>query len=91
MQAQYSRQDFLEKVFRKAHSDRSVETNKSALNVFEKFCNSTEGYSRSSNVLIDQIKLKEIDPYKVLDDFVKYLDRRISANSIRTYLGVIKS
>lgn len=64
---------FYEKVFRKSHSRKSLELAKAAVKAFNEFC--LIAFRKHLNEVISDVKLKHLDPYKLLDAFVAYLDK----------------
>ena len=64
---------FYEKVFRKSHSKKSLELAKAAVKSFSEFSTNTLG--KRLDELINEIKFNRLDPYKVLDNYVAYIDR----------------
>ncbi len=84
--AEYDKQGYLDKIFRKSKSEKSKNNAKSALNIFNSFC--MERFGRSDNEVINEIERGNLDVYKVLDSFVGYMDSvGIVASSMRPYMS----
>ncbi|MFY3740127.1 MAG: integrase [Candidatus Nitrosomirales archaeon] len=80
---------FYEKIFRKSHSRKSMTLAKFAVKAFNEFCTNT--FVKSLNEVINEVKSDRLDPYKLLDNFVAYLDRNGKApGTIQTYTAYAK-
>ena len=80
---------FLDSVYLISHSDKTVQTYKTALNHFRKFL--TSQYSCDDLKLVEQIRSEQTDVYAVVQDFIIYLDQKqIGPRAIRSYLSGLK-
>ncbi|HLE35405.1 MAG TPA: hypothetical protein VI698_05905 [Nitrososphaerales archaeon] len=80
---------FYEKIFRKSHSRKSMTLAKFAVKAFNEFCTNT--FVKSLNEVINEVKSDHVDPYKLLDNFVAYLDRNgKTPGTIQTYTAYAK-
>ncbi len=84
-----SDEQFYEKVYRRSHSQRSVNLAKLALKQFDNFCLGSYGCSKEQ--IIKEVKEDEKKRFKVLDRFASYLDsRQKQPNTIHGYMNVVK-
>ncbi len=89
MEIVYNRDSFLDRVYNKSKSDSSRDTAKIGLDWFDKFCLSR--YQRSTDDVILEIKMNQLDVYRELDDFVQYLVKNgESGSSIRNYVSWVR-
>ncbi|MGH9921855.1 MAG: tyrosine-type recombinase/integrase [Nitrososphaerales archaeon] len=80
---------FYEKIFRKSHSRKSMTLAKFAVKSFNEFCTNTFG--KSLNEVINEVKSDRLDQYKLLDNFVGFLDRNgKTPGTIQTYTAYAK-
>ncbi len=84
-----SPQEFVETVYRKSHSQSSRKNATDTLNVFQKFCRSK--YKANIDEVIIELQKESILPYKLLNDFIAYMDNRgNAATSIRTRTSSVR-
>lgn len=81
--------DFLARVYRRGHSDKSVLLNQNVIKRFNQFC--MEVLKKEPKLTIESMQKGQLDPYKVLDAFVQWLDIRASASSISVYFTILKN
>jgi site-specific recombinase XerD len=80
---------FLESVYVRSHSLNTVNNYRTSIGNFQKFVQ--ERYSCTDNELVTKIRNNEYDVYKILRDFVCYLDGlKYRAASIKLKLAAIK-
>ncbi len=89
LQSTFSRQDWLDKVFGKNKSTRSLNLAKASLTAFDLFC--TNKYDKDSESLIREIRGDSGDRiYVFLSNFVSFLDDK-SPKTVQCYFGFIRS
>jgi hypothetical protein len=81
--------DFLARVYRRSHSGKSVLLNHNVIKRFNHFCR--EILKHEPDLTIEAMRKGNLDPYKVLDAFVQWLDRQVSASSINVYFAMLKN
>ncbi len=82
-------EQFYEKVYRRSHSQRSVNLARLALKRLDNFCLSNYGYSKEQ--IIKKVKECKSDPFKILDKFASYLDsQQRQPSTIKGYMNVVK-
>ena len=82
-------QEFYDSVYSISHSDKTVQTYKTAINKLRKFLD--EKYQINEIVLKEKILNEEIDMYRFLRNFIIYLDQNgVKSKGVRTYLSGIK-
>lgn len=82
-------QPFFDSVYVSSHSWKTISAYRSGLKHLEKF--TVQKYECELNTLLARIKQKELDVYKVLNEFVVYLDKLgMSAASIKTWTAAVK-
>ncbi len=80
---------FLDSMFLISHSEKTIQTYKTALNHFRKFVRSK--YNCTELEIIEQIKSEKTDVYAVVQDFIIYLDQKqIRPRGIHSYLSGLK-
>jgi len=80
---------FLDSVYLISHSDKTVQTYKTALNHFRKFVISQ--YNCDDIILVEQIRSEQTDVYTVVQDFIIYLDQKqVGPRATRSYLSGLK-
>jgi site-specific recombinase XerD len=90
MELQYDKESFLDRVYRKSKSRESRNSAKTSLAAFDKFC--LEKFLRSSEAVVQNMKKGEHDAYRVIDEFVSYLDRQhVSGSTIHTYISWVRN
>ena len=67
-------QDFLQLIYRKSHSLKTRDNATNALRGFDKFC--TLKYNKDTIGVILAIKDNSLDAYKVLNDYVTFMDEK---------------
>lgn len=89
LQSTFSRQDWLDKVFGKNKSKRSLNLAKASLTAFDLFC--AKKYDKDTESLIRILKEDSGDKiYVFLSNFVSFLDDK-SPRTIQCYFGFIRS
>ena len=89
LQSTFSRQDWLDRVFGKNKSKRSLNLAKASLTAFDRFC--TSKYGTDSESLIKDLRGDSGDKiYIFLSNFVSFLDDK-SPRTIQCYFGFIRS
>jgi len=84
-----TQKQFLDSMYIISHSDKTIQTYKTALNHFKKFLESQ--YNCDELKIVEQIKSEEIDVYNVITDFIIYLDQKqIRPRGIHSYLSGLK-
>lgn len=82
-------QPFLDSVYVSSHSWKTISAYRSGLKHLEKFA--LQKYQCDLNTLLSRIKQKELDIYKVLNEFVIHLDKLgMKASSIKTWTAAVK-
>ncbi len=80
---------FLDSMYLISHSEKTIQTYKTALNHFKKFVRSK--YNCTELEIIEQIKSEKTDVYAVVQDFIIYLDQKqIRPRGIHSYLSGLK-
>ena len=69
----YDKESYLDRVFRKSKSQRSRKNAELALAKFDKFC--LDKFARPSEQIIIDIKEGRLDAYRMLDNFISYMDK----------------
>lgn len=89
LQSTFSRQDWLDKVFGKNKSTRSLNLAKASLTAFDLFC--MNKYGKDSGSLIKELRNDSGDRiYVFLSNFVSFLDDK-SPKTVQCYFGCIRS
>ena len=80
----YYKESYLDRVFRKGRIQRSRKIAGLA-SKFDKFC--LDKFARPSEQIILDIREGRLDPYRMLDDYVGYMDKtNINPNNMSTYM-----
>ncbi|MFY3741244.1 MAG: integrase [Candidatus Nitrosomirales archaeon] len=80
MELAFNKDSFLDRVYRKSKSTKSRDGAKSAIDTFEKYC--LARFSRSTEEVIANLIKGKHDIYRVLDDFVGYMQGEQLATSV---------
>lgn len=82
-------ESYLESIYIQSHSRNSVASYRSGLNQFKRFLK--QDYDCSEVELAERIKNGEMDVYRILKEFVVYLDRlEKKPASIKLWVGAVK-
>lgn len=89
LQNTLSRQEWLDRTYRKSKSQRTLELAKAALKSFDVFC--SERYGKDPKIIIVELRDNPGDrTYIFLNNFVSFMDNK-SPKTVQTYFGLVKS
>lgn len=89
LQTTLSREEWLERIFRKSKSQRSFRSARAALRTFDTFC--VEKYGKDTQSIVTDLRKNPGDQlYIFLNNFVGFMDSK-SPKTIRTYFGWVRS
>ena len=86
---QTTEQKFFDSMYLVSHSDKTIQTYKTALNHFKKFVNTQ--YNCNELEILEQIKSDKIDVYSLIQNFIIFLDKKhVRPRGMRSYLSGMK-
>ncbi|HEX9845118.1 MAG TPA: site-specific integrase, partial [Candidatus Nitrosotenuis sp.] len=89
LQNTLSRQEWLDRTYRKSKSQRALELAQAALKSFDAFC--SEKYGKDPDTIISELRGNPGDrTYIFLNNFVAFMDNK-SPKTVQTYFGLVKS
>lgn len=89
LQNTLTRQEWLDRTYRKSKSERALSLAKSALKSFDSFC--AQKYDKNSEVLLAELRQNQGDKtYIFLNNYVSFMDNK-SPKTTHIYFGLVKS